>query len=266
MSEYRRRRIEPDEPKGGGGLPIFPLIVLVIFAGLLLGGGLAKFLGRGGGPSVPTPVPTVTPLPTESATPSLAPTPSPTPHATHSPKPTAKPSPSATPAATATPSPTPSPAASPTVKPSPKPSTEPTELIITPAPKPTKKPVTHAQKPPPAPPTPAPTLAPTPSPTPALITGAPTADHAAAIVRSYLTALANGHSSFATGYLRSGLPSEDFMKGGRVTNVQATANGDGSFFVTAAMETPAGSFTENFRVENGPNGLQITQHSPSVTH
>jgi hypothetical protein len=99
-----------------------------------------------------------------------------------------------------------------------------------------------------------------------LITGAATADHAAAIVRSYLTALANGESSFATGYLRSGLPSEDFMKGGRVTNVQATPNGDGSFFVTAEMTAAGGVYTENFRVVNGPQGLQITDHTPSASH
>ena len=66
--------------------------------------------------------------------------------------------------------------------------------------------------------------------------------------------------------MRQGLPTEDFMKGGKVLNVQATPNGDGSFFVTAAMQAAGGSYTENFRVENGPNGLQITQHSPSVTH
>lgn len=56
------------------------------------------------------------------------------------------------------------------------------------------------------------------------------------------------------------------MKGGRVTSVQATPNGDGSFFVTAAMQTPGGAYTENFRVENGPQGLQITDHTPSVSH
>ncbi len=56
------------------------------------------------------------------------------------------------------------------------------------------------------------------------------------------------------------------MKGGKVTNVQATANGDGSFFVTAQMNAPAGVYTENFRVVNGPEGLQITDHTPSASH
>ncbi len=56
------------------------------------------------------------------------------------------------------------------------------------------------------------------------------------------------------------------MKGGKVTNVQATANGDGSFFVTTQMTAPGGVYTENFRVENGPQGLQITDHTPSVSH
>lgn len=56
------------------------------------------------------------------------------------------------------------------------------------------------------------------------------------------------------------------MKGGRVTSVQATANGDGSFFVSAAMSAPGGSYTENFRVVSGAQGLQITDHTPSVSH
>jgi hypothetical protein len=260
VSDYRRRRLQPDDDnKGGGGLPIFPLIVLVIFAGLLLGGVLAKFLGGGGRVSAPSPAPTFTPLPTEAAaatpgatrvaeaSPSPLPSPSATPRPTPTPRATAsagaiatasvKPTPTSTPAATATASPTLAPTATPV-----------------PTPKPTVK-VTREVTP-----------QPTPTPSPALITGAATSDHAAAIVRSYLTALANGESSFATGYLRTGLPTEDFMKGGKVTNVQATANDDGSFFVTAEMTAQGGVYTENFRVVNGPQGLQITDHTPSVSH
>lgn len=56
------------------------------------------------------------------------------------------------------------------------------------------------------------------------------------------------------------------MKGGHVTNVQATDNGDGSFFVTAEMTANGGVYTENFRVVNGPEGLQITDHTPSASH
>jgi hypothetical protein len=256
--------LQPDEPKsgGGGGLPIFPLIVLVVFAGLLLGGILAKFMGNRG-VQVPTPAPSFTPLPTEAATrepQAVAQVPSPSPKTTPTAKPTPEPSPSATASASASakPSATPTAATTESASASPAPTATPkavakttaTPLVVTPAP--TPKPTVHP-------------ATPSPSPSPALITGAATSDHAAAIVRSYLNAMANGESSFATGYLRRGLPTEDFMKGGHVTSVQATANGDGSFFVTAQMVAPAGNYTENFRLENGPNGLQITDHTPSAS-
>ena len=42
MSEHRRRRLEEES---GGGLPLFPLVLVVILAGLLMGGLLAHFLG-----------------------------------------------------------------------------------------------------------------------------------------------------------------------------------------------------------------------------
>jgi len=259
VSDYRRRRLQPEEPRGGGGgLPIFPLIVLVVFAGLLLGGVLAKFFGSGGAPA-PSPQPTFTPLPTEANTPTFAParvaaaSPSPMPSPSLTPYATPTPRATATPVATATASATPTNRPTPTAAPSANETETPTAAqTATPAAKPTREV------------TPRPTPVSTPS--PALITGPATADHAVAIVRSYLNALANGESSFATGYLQSGLPTEDFMKGGRVTNVQATPNADGSFFVTAQMTAPGGVYTENFRVVNGPQGLQITDHTPSVSH
>jgi hypothetical protein len=106
---------------------------------------------------------------------------------------------------------------------------------------------------------------PTDTPTPALITGEATADHAASIVRSYLNALANGEESFATGYLRSGLPNESFVtKGARIQNVLATQTGNGAFNVTALIVSAGGTYNETFTLQTGPNGLQIVDHTPSV--
>ena len=251
MDDYRRRRRldSPQEPKGG--IPIVPLIVLVIFAGLLLGGGLAKFFGRGGG-AQPTSAPTFTPLPSAELTASPSPTPSHKASPSPSMTPSSSPSPSASAHATPTASPKPSPTATPTASPTPK-----GVIIITPTPKATTKPSER-----PATPKPAPT--PTETPTPALITGAVSADHAAGIVRSYLSALANGEESFSTGYLRSGLPNESFItKGSRIENVQATQTGNGSFNVTALIVSAAGTYNETFTLRNGPNGLQIVDHTPT---
>ncbi len=55
------------------------------------------------------------------------------------------------------------------------------------------------------------------------------------------------------------------MSGGRVTDVSASRNDDGSFSAVAVMVTPGGNYTETFRLVNTPNGLQITDHTP-VAH
>ena len=82
-------------------------------------------------------------------------------------------------------------------------------------------------------------------------------------MRSYLNALANGQDSFATGYLKEGLPTETFVtKGSKITNIQATQTGQGAYNVTALIESTAGTYNESFTVQAGPQGMQITDHVP----
>lgn len=79
-----------------------------------------------------------------------------------------------------------------------------------------------------------------------------------------MSALANGEESFATGYLRSGLPNESFVtKGSRIENVQATQTGNGAFNVTAIIVSSGGTYNESFTLQTGPNGLQIVDHTPT---
>jgi hypothetical protein len=242
---------------------MFPLVLLVIFAGLLLGGGLAKLLGHGG-PA--TPAPSFTPLPAPSEAPaSASPFPSRGPVPTRAPHPRATGSPPASPSATPSPSASPSPAASPSVartptatpllktptpapKPTPSPAASPTVLIVTPAPRPSVR----------ATPAPVPTAAPTG--TPATIAGPSSADHAQAIVRSYLNALIRGQESFATGYLTSGLATETFVAGGKITDMDVARNPDDSFRVTASVSSPQGNYALTFRVVKTAIGMQISEH------
>ncbi|MDE2481894.1 MAG: hypothetical protein KGN02_06860 [bacterium] len=247
----RRRRLDPEEPKGG--LPIFPLIIVVVLAGFLLGGLLSRLHKSPATPVAEATAPTITPIPQATAT--LAPRATPLPAVSASASPSATPSPHARASASATASSTPSaaPTASASVAPTSTPTAAPTVIFITPAPKATKRatPV----------PTPSPTPKPTATPTPVQITGAASADHAAAIVSSYLAALARGQQSLATGYLMRGLPNESFMSAAaRVSGVQSTKNADGSFKVTADIATPTGEYFETFKVEPGPQGLQISDH------
>jgi len=83
-------------------------------------------------------------------------------------------------------------------------------------------------------------------------------------VRSYIGALANGDSATATGYLASGIPTESFINPNvnvQVTNMQTARNGDGSFTVTAQIQTAKGSYLETFTLRSGPYGMQITDHN-----
>jgi hypothetical protein len=83
-------------------------------------------------------------------------------------------------------------------------------------------------------------------------------------VRAYVGALADGDSATATGYLASGIPSESFINPNveaQITNVQTTRNGDGSFTVTAQIQTAKGSYLETFTLRQGPYGMQITDHT-----
>ena len=263
MSDYpRRRRLDPEPPKRGG-IPIVPLMVLVILGGLLLGGLLTKFFGTGGA-QAPTSAPSFTPLPGASAT--FAPTFSPTPPPVlHSPRPktspaharTATPMPSVTLLPGTTPAPTakPSRTAHPEVRVTPR--TTPPIIILTPTPAPSAVPATATPPP----------LVSAPTQTPVLITGANSAVHAAAIVRAYIASLARGDSATAAGYLANGLPTESFINPNvsvNVTDLHATRNADGSFAVTTQVVTSKGTYYASFTLRMGNYGMQITDHS--ATH
>jgi len=234
---------------------MFPLIVLVVFAGLLLGGGLAKLLGRGGSPS---PAPSFTPLPgatvaamtSPAAVPSRGPSPSPRPSALSSVRPS--------PSSPATSSPSPSPALSASAKPSPTPKATPTVLIMTPTPAPAR---TARPNPPTAAAAPTATPAPLPTPTPATITGAASSDHALAIGRSYVSALIDGQAPVATGYLTSGLATETYLQGGKIADMDVAKNPDGSFRVSARVSAPSGTYLLTLRIVSTSLGMQITDHS-----
>ena len=242
MREPPRRRRSDDEPSGGG-LPLFPFVLIVILAGLLLGGVLAHFFGGAkesqAGPATTQPapvVPLVTPVPTLAA-------PSPSPLRTHAPKASATPSPA--PSVKATPS------ASPSPSPSPRASAKPT---VTPL-KPTAAPV----KPTAAPVKPAPAHESAANPTPAGSSGGA----AATVVRSYLAALARGDRAGAAAYLASGSPNETFMDAAaRVESVSSSSLGGGRYQVSADVQTATGEYYELFVLQPGPGGLQITSHYP----
>ena len=248
----RRRRLQPQEPKKGGGIPIFPLVVLVIFAGLLLGGALAKFFGHS--PALATPAPTFTPLP------SPAPTSAPraTPHRSASPSPSTSPS--------KAPSPTPSASSAPKGTPSASPAratatAAPSVIYITPQPKASVVKTLAPRTP--APRSPTPSVVAAASPTPTQSTAGSTSGRPASIVRAYLAAVLRGDEATATGYLSRGLPNESFYTGAsKITDVETTHNADGSYTVAVDITAPTGEYYETFKLAEGPGGLclQIVDH------
>jgi hypothetical protein len=97
-----------------------------------------------------------------------------------------------------------------------------------------------------------------------LITGQATQQHAGAIVRAYINALATGNSSTATGYLASGIADETFINPNvtvSISELQTARNDDGSFTVTAQIATSKGNYLEAFQLRPSPYGLQITSHN-----
>lgn len=243
MSDYpRRRRLEPDEPPGG--FPIFPLILIVIFAGLLLGGLIAHFSQKNDrNVATASPLPAITPIATGASA-----TVTPPASATSEPSGSASPSatPSSKPSATASASPSASVKPTPTQAP---PARSPV-IFITPAPTPKAKPVEPAEAT-------ASTLATSDAEGPNI-----SSNDAGGVVRGYLSALVRGDESSAASYLASGLPTESFMSGAaKVVSVNSTKNGDGSFKVSADISTPSGEYFETFTVQSGANGLQITDHT-----
>ena len=269
MSDYpRRRRLEPEPPKRGG-IPIIPLMILVILCGLALGGLLTKFFGTGG-VQTPSPAPSFTPLPESTATftsaQSAPPAPSPTP--THVAK-TPAPLPSATLIPGTTMAPSSKPLASASARPTPHATQRSTPLTIVLTPTPLPSHAAHVAKSPSqaqATATPPPVVA-APTATPVLITGANTSEHAASIVSAYIAALARGDSSTAAGYLASGLPTETFINPNVTVNVsemRTARSGDGSYTVTAQIATSKGTYFATFVVRMGAYGMQIAEHS--ATH
>lgn len=274
MSDPTRRR-RPDDDESGGGFPLFPLILVVILAGLLLGGLLAHFLGGRRHAKVVRPVPlfTVSPL-ASSAPPTLAsplasfpptarPTAAPTPGRKHpSPSPSPRATTSVSPRATASASPRASASVSPrpASSPSRSPSATPTPRRVLPgkttprAPEPgaakaTTAKLTEAKASPSAP-------APGYSAAPAAGSGT-----ASQVVRAYLDALARGDRATATGYLTHGLPNESFMdSNARIVSIRSQSAGSGSYKTTADVQASSGEYYITFTLTPGPGGLQISDH------
>jgi hypothetical protein len=280
VNEPPRRRRSDGDTEHNGGLPLFPLVLIVVFAGLLLGGILAHFFGGTGPASKAMATPVAVLTPTASPT-SLLPSPptrvvavrppvrpSPTIGSTVAPSPTigstVAPSPSPHATTTSARSPGPSPSTAP-VSPSPKPTRAaplPTPThVATSAAKPvataSAKPVTK-----PASTTPGRVAAVTPAPNYV----APGSDQAAGIVRSYLGALARGDRATATTYLASGLPGEVFMdSSARIVSLHASPAGT-QYRVTAEIATSTGAYYATFTLESGTGGLQIVDHYSIKTH
>ena len=236
-------------------------MVIVVFAGLLLGGLLAHFFGGStilpkAGPNSQPAVAVASPTPFALLKPAHV---SPSPRSSARPSPKTSPSPKSSPSAKPSPSSPASPAAS--ASPSPKPTTSPvpsaraTLAVVTPAPvrTPAKRAVAVVTA---APATPARASAATPAPN--YVAAGP--DQAAGIVRSYLGAMARGDRATATSYLAHGLPGEAFMdSSARIVSVRPASAGS-QYKVTADVQTSSGEYYITFTLEQGPGGLQIVDH------
>ncbi|MDQ2865376.1 MAG: hypothetical protein M3R51_04065 [Candidatus Eremiobacteraeota bacterium] len=252
----RRRRLPPDRP-GGSGIPIFPLILVVIFAGLLLGGLIAHFSQKRDGvvPAAASPL-AITPIPAITPSPSITPS-----------APVNRPSSSASPLlkTTRTASPVPSQPASAAAKRSsfPSASAVPSVIIVTPEPKrPTETAAAASAMPVEGTPGQGASALKSEPPTGSVQGPSISSNDAAGVVRGYLSALARGDESTAASYLRSGLPSETFMSAAaRITSIRSARSGDGTFSVSADIKTSDGEYFENFTVQSGENGLQIIDHT-----
>ena len=237
-------------------MPLFPLILVVIFAGLLLGGVLARFFGgsksheQQPAPAQTTftiaPVPSTTPLTVANAAPTSLP------HARLRASASTEPSPALSP--TAVPLPTASPSATPKPTPRPRSTTTPRVVYGTPPPRqPGAQPAVVTA----APATPIAAAATTPAPN--FVSS--NSDQASSIVRSYLGALARGDRATATTYLARGLPSENFMDpSSRIVYVRSEPAGN-QYKVSADVETSTGEYFITFTVQQGTGGLQITDHT-----
>ncbi|MBV9233800.1 MAG: hypothetical protein JO030_07145 [Candidatus Eremiobacteraeota bacterium] len=247
MREPPRRRRGDGEPSEGG-LPLFPLVLVVILAGLLLGGALAHFFGGSNrSPSPATRIaiapattqPTIEPSNAIPATRTPAPVrtrPAATPRGTPTAEPTAAATPTTAETAAVTPkatrriaaaSATPALVARATVAPAPiRPTAAPSHLAVAAGP-----------------------------------TNAPSSSDPAGVVRAYLGALARGDRQTASGYLAHGTPTESFMTpGARIATIRSSSIGAQQYRVTADVQTGSGEYYVTFTVGAGPGGLQITDH------
>lgn len=253
-------------------------MIIVVFAGLLLGGVLAHFFGsresvaqQAMNPPPVTPIASPTPMPAVTQRPRPARTA--TPEATRSPR--TKPkrgsrtpaTPSVQPSSSAQPTPsvvalqmqTPQSlfTARPIVLPT---ATARSATAVLAAPVPHGLPPVVTEPPRTPPPAPAP-----PTPRPRQPVSGIVALHLPstpdAVVRAYLSELARGHSDAAAAYLASGSPTEEsFMRGAQITDIRTVNNGDGTYNVTADVITRDGRYRIVATVAALPYGMLITDH------
>jgi hypothetical protein len=219
-------------------ITIFAALV-VIAGGWFLGQALARVFN---GPpktenvaQAPTTQPIVTPPPSASPQASAPASPSASPSPTHSPKPTPEPSPTATAEVTTAPLQTTAPTAQPTATVAP---------TASPAPTPSATPATRRTQPI--------GRRPEPTSTPAAQSGDQGTGEASRIVRAYIESLRDGNPAQASSYLGNGSPDEAFIDSTtRIVSISESANGDGSYKVSADMQTPKGEYYETFIVASG---------------
>jgi hypothetical protein len=242
----RRRRRSIDQPASGGRLPLFPLFIVVVLAGLALGAFISqRFNGTSRTPQFAIHTPAATPLITTTPihrvaikTPPVKPSRIPL----AKPSASAKASPSAMPLTTARATP------------------RPVHRVALTTPKPAKPLVAPVVKS-------APTVSPTAVARPIARTAPPApssgADAAAGVARDYLSAVMHGDNrtaNSALGKSPNSLPDfaeQSFLTpSSQINSVHATANGDGTYKVEAEVASSKGTYFVTFQVSRNV----ITEH------
>ena len=71
-------------------------------------------------------------------------------------------------------------------------------------------------------------------------------------MRAYIESLRDGNPAQAATYLGNGSPDETFIDSTtRIVSISESANGDGSYKVSADMQTSKGEYYETFIVASG---------------
>ena len=227
-------------------MPVLLLGLLVVLAGLAIGGFAGRLTAMHA--HLPTSVPSISPTPT--VTPTLAPLATPTPKTTPSPKPTPSPKASPTPKARPSSTPSPMPTSKPSASPSPTERPSPAAAIVR-----TPKPALHSPRV-----TVEKTARPSPVPSSTIAGSA-----ARALVRVYLADLARGDSTSASALLASGSP-DTFIDGtlqmGTVTSVPTA---DGAQSVTAHIIVGVKHYVMSFLVGERAGHARILSHQASST-